>query len=86
MKDTENPIKSFALLTSMSTYKIAKVTGISQPTVSRHVNGKQKISDDNLEKYAKHLSINKKKMLVWNEAVLRYQIKKREDENEPEWQ
>lgn len=78
MQDTENPVKLFAEQTGMSTREIAKITGISQPSVSRHINGRQKIGIESEQRYVRRLKLSKRKISAWNEIIQTEQNKKQE--------
>ncbi len=40
----ENPIKQLLIITGLSTHQVSRITGISQPSISRHVTEIQGIS------------------------------------------
>lgn len=64
-----NPIRSFAEKETLSTYQVARLAEVSQPTVCRHMNGQQKISKKSIRRYSRRLGIKAQKLHEWNEKL-----------------
>ena len=64
-----NPVKKFVEQESYSTYQIARMAGISQASVCRHINGLQGISKKSIRKYARRLNLNTAELHRWNEKL-----------------
>lgn len=62
----ENPIKTRAKELGLSTHAIAKIVGLSQPVVLRHIHGQRRLAADSMDRYHYRLQIPYDKMRAWN--------------------
>ena len=67
-KEKVGPIGDFAKRTEFSTYRIARMTGLAQITVWRHMTGAARIDIDSMEAYEK-IGIPIKELIAWNKAL-----------------
>jgi len=62
-----NPIEKYQMETECNDSELAKKTGFSQPTVTRHRNGTRKLSDIAIERYSE-IGIDVNEMIKWNKG------------------
>jgi len=62
----DNPIKKRIDELSLSTYDVAKIVNLEQPSVWRHYTGQRRLSSDSMVAYNSRLQVNFQEMLRWN--------------------
>lgn len=78
METIENPIRQLARANNLSTHEIARLTGMSQPSVSRHITEIQSISPRNRQRYIEAFGWIKELDLVkWNKYLRKKYLRKK---------